>query len=381
MQCPHCSTPHAVAARFCARCGTPLHPHIDRDAHYAAQPDEPVRALALLSTLLPHISGKRHHLYRNSLLLAMLASAVAAAFGVLSVALICAAIALPVIVLTYLHDHDVWRDEPLTVIGGGFVLALALGISIGLLDQHWAAGSLLAATRHALPSGPHILELGIVVPLLVALGLVLAPLAVTSRPAFRHPLDAVNLSSLSGAALSLGMSVVVQHGAFSQAAGAHTDPERTFFIAMTLGAVQPVLFATAAALIVLRVRRTGGNLLLGAAEGIALVLAYELVTELLSPYGSRGVVLTALVAVVLAAAGVLLVRVELHDALLGEARAALAGAGVIERAATAGQQCAHCGVEFGARAAFCQVCGTAVASQPVPRTRTGGAGVLAPSAA
>ena len=27
---------------------------------------EPVRALALLSTMLPHMSGRRHHLYRNA---------------------------------------------------------------------------------------------------------------------------------------------------------------------------------------------------------------------------------------------------------------------------------------------------------------------------
>lgn len=52
MDCPNCSTPQPDAARFCARCGTPLHPGIDRAQHFAAQPDEPVRALALGLTAL-----------------------------------------------------------------------------------------------------------------------------------------------------------------------------------------------------------------------------------------------------------------------------------------------------------------------------------------
>ncbi len=387
MQCPHCSTPHAVAARFCARCGTPLHPHTNREEHFAAHPDEPVRALALMSTLLPHVSGKRHHLYRNGLLFALLVSAVAAAFGVLSVALICAAIALPAVVLTYLHDHHIWRDEPLTVLGGGFVLALVFGIVIGVLQKHWATTALLASAVHVsgkgrgLPAGSQILELGIIVPVIVFVALVVVPLAVTSRPAFGHPLDAVNMSSLAGAALSLGLSIVVQQGAFAHAAGSSTDPARTFFIAMTLGIVQPVLFATAAALTVMRVRRRGSNPVLGIVEGLVLVLVYDLAAELLGPYGSRGVVLTALIAVVLAAAGLLLVRIELHDGLLAEARSALADGGTTASSARAGQACAHCGVDLGAGAAFCQVCGSAVASQPSPRPADGGASVLAPSVA
>lgn len=366
MDCPHCGTPHAPAARFCARCGTPLHPHLKRASHYAANPDEPVRALALLSTLLPHMSGRRHHLYRNAVLIALLVAFVAAGFGVLSIALIVPAVALPALVLVYLHDHHIWRSEPAVVVGGGFVLALVFGVLIGLLHNHWTDNNVLDFQASKLPPGSQILELGIVIPVLLFIAVAIGPLVVTARPAFRHALDAVNMSTLAGAAASLGFSVVVQHGAFTDVHWDDSDPGRSAFIALTLGFLQPVIFAAAAALGVMRFRRAKANPVLGIIAGLVLVVLYQLAATLLNPYGTRGVVLTAVIAAFLAAVGVLLMRIELHDGLLQEARAALDSDTVLERSATHGQICTHCGVELSQGAAFCQVCGTAVASQATP---------------
>ncbi len=385
MDCPHCGTPHAAAARFCARCGTPLHPHTNRSNHFAANPDEPVRALALLSTLLPHISGRRHHLYRNGVLFALLVAFVAAGFGVLSIALIVPAVALPAVVLVYLHDHHIWRNEPAVILGGGFALALVLGVVVGLLEKHWAETSLLLAPGEHLPPGSQILELGIVIPVLLFVAVTIGPLAVTSRPSFRHPLDAVNMSTLAGAAASLGVSVVVQQGAFTDVHWNSADPGRAAFIALTLGFLQPVIFAATAALTAMRVRRPGSNPALGVVEGLVLIVAYEMATTLLGSYGTRGVVLTAVIAAALAAAGVLLMRVELHDGLLAEARAALADDTVVTHSASQGQICGHCGVELGAGAAFCQVCGTAVSTLATPTpppspSTTRGDSALSPSA-
>jgi hypothetical protein len=383
MDCPHCGTPHATAARFCARCGTPLHPHTNRSSHYAANPDEPVRALALLSTLLPHISGRRHHLYRNAVLLALLVAFVAAGFGLLAIALIVPALALPAVVLVYLHDHHIWRSEPAVVVGAGFVLALVLGVLVGLLQRHWSDSVILGTQVDRLPAGSEIFELGIVIPVLLFIAVVIGPLAITSRPNFRHPLDAVNMSSLAGAAASLGFSVVVQHGAFTDVSLDNTDPGRAAFIALTLGFLQPILFAAAAALASIRVRRANANPVLGIVAGLVLIVLYALSATLLNPYGTRGVVLTTVIAAFLAAVGVLLMRIELHDGLLAEARIALEADSVVEHSAVHGQICGHCGVELGAGAAFCQVCGTAVSSlaaAPNPPSASTSDTALSPSA-
>jgi hypothetical protein len=359
-----------------------LHPGIDRSRHFAAHPDEPVRALAVMSTLMPHLSGGRHHIYRGAIALALLAALVAAAFGVLSIALVLAAIALPAVVLTYVHDHDAWHDEPITVIGGAFLLSLALGVGVGLLDHYFAMSVLLAAPDHRLPTLTSILELGVLVPVVAFVAALIAPMLITTRSAFRHPVDAVVICALSGAALSLGLSVVVQRGAFTHIAaragehanafaGLRFEPAHAAFIALTLGFLQPIIFATAAAMAVVPLRGPGLNAPLGLAKGLGLVTLYELATTLLTPYGTRGIMLTTLAAVVLAAAGLLGTRDTLHTSLMAEAQTALGGDRALTRAPDTEQICAHCGAAIGAGAAFCQACGTATAAlarHPSPST-------------
>jgi len=362
MECPVCSTPQPDAARFCARCGTPLHPAIDRSGHFAAHPEEPVGALAVMSTLMPHLAGGRHHIYRTAIAVTLLVALVAAAFGVLSVALVLAAIALPAAVLTYVYDHDVWPRESVTVIGVAVVLPVLFGVGVGVLESHFTAPVLLAAPDHRIPALTHVLELGVLVPVVGFVAVLIAPMAITARAAFKHPVDAVVVCSLSGAALSLGLSVVVQRGAFSRIEATAGDPAHVAFIALTLGFLQPIIFATAAAMAVVPLRGAGVGVAAGVAKGLGLVVLYELATVLLTPYGTRGIVLTTLAALVLAAAGILGTRAVLHTSLLAEARAALTGEAALAGAPAAGQICAHCGAALGAGAAFCQVCGTATAA-------------------
>jgi hypothetical protein len=342
-----------------------------------------------MSTLMPHLSGGRHHIYRGAIALALLAALIAAAFGVLSIALILAAIALPAALLTYMHDHDVWREEPITVIGVAFLLSLLLGVGVGLLEDYFSMPVLLAAPNHRLPTLTQILELGVLVPVVGFVAVLIAPLLITARSAFRHPVDAVVACSLSGAALSLGLSVVVQRGAFTHIAATAgdsaltalwIDPAHVAFIALTLGFLQPIIFATAAAMAVVPLRGAGVNAAPGLAKGLVLVVLYELATTLLTPYSSRGIVLTTLAALVLAAAGLLGTRDTLHTALLAEAQAALTGDRALTRAPDTHQICAHCGAAIGAGAAFCQVCGTATAAlarHPAPTT---GSANVAPTA-
>ena len=147
---------------------------------------------------------------------------------------------------------------------------------------------------------------------------VISPLVVSARPSFRHPLDVVVAGSLSGAALSLGLSVVVQHGAFTHVQVTAGDPAHVAFIALTLGFLQPIVLATAATVGVLGLRRLGVSPVVGVIEGLALVVAYDLATTVLQPYGTRGIVLTALAAFLLAGAGLLAARNGLHAALLAD---------------------------------------------------------------
>jgi hypothetical protein len=357
MDCPDCSTPQSDAARFCERCGTPMYAAVDRSNHFVADPDEPVIALTLISTLMPHLSGRRHQLYRNVINLMLLAALLAAAFGSLALALVLAAIALPIVMLVYIHDHDVWGGEPVTLVGVGVVLSLVLGVAVGLLQTNLNSNGLLAATTGQAPSVNTIGMVGLAVPLVTYVALLVGPLIMTTRPQFRHPVDEVVVSTLAGAALSLGLSVVVQQGAFTHVMATSGNPAQVAFIALTLGFLQPIVFASATAIAVIRLREPNLNKPAGIALGLALVVGYELAATLLAPYGAKGIVVTTFVALLLAGAGLVGTRQELHNALIAEAKLAATG-GQVARAADVDQRCAHCAAELGEGAAFCTACGT-----------------------
>jgi hypothetical protein len=290
------------------------------------------RPVAVLGTLMPHMHPGRHHVYRDVVALALLAALIAAGLGSLSVALVLTAVALPAAVLVYIHDHRLWHDEPVTVIAVAFGLSLLLGVGVGLLETHLNKLVVLGGKSYHLPPVSRILQLGLLVPAVALVAVVIAPLLVSARAAFAHPFDVVVAASLSGAALSLGLSVVVQHGAFSHVQATSGDPAHVAFIALTLGFLQPIVLATAAIVTVLGVRRLGVNPVTGVIEGVVLVVGYELATTLLQPYGTRGIVLTALTAFVLAGAGLVATRNGLHAAITADTGAAAdaAGAGHVE---------------------------------------------------
>ncbi len=276
------------------------------------------RQVAVIATLMPHLHPDRHHVYRDVVALALLAALIASGLGSLPVALVLTAVALPAAVLVYIHDHRLWHDEPLTVIVVAFGLSLLLGVGVGLLETRFIKLIGVGSTGYHLPPVARILQLGVLVPLAAFVAVVIAPLAVSARSAFRHPMDVVVACSLSGAASSLGLSLVVQHGAFTHVQATAGDPAHVAFISLTLGFLQPIVLATSATVGVLGLRRLGANPVAGVIEGLALVLAYELATTLLQPYGTRGIVLTALAAFVLAGAGLAAARDGLHAAILAD---------------------------------------------------------------
>ena len=358
--CVNCSTGNPAAARFCYRCGGVLDERTERSHHYVAQPTETVRALVLVSTLMPHLSTHRHHVYRVGMTLAVGAAMVAAGFGILPVALICAGVALPGMLLTYFYDHEIWSDEPAVVLGLSVGLAGGLGVALGLVANHFSNSGLLVGVYRSLPSLRQLLNESLLLPLVALILLLIPPALMTFRPKFRHALDTITISALGGAAYSLGETLVIQHGAFSSLTVHGTDAARDAFTALTLGFVKPVIYATASAFALIRFRRRRTAQAGGIVISFLLLAAYDAADVALSNYGQQGVVLTFLISVVLAVIGLRLVRNEAHRALLTEAEEA---AGV-ELAQEPIVQCPNCQLEVPSGAKFCLACGTAVAAMP-----------------
>ncbi|HEV2369081.1 MAG TPA: zinc ribbon domain-containing protein [Acidimicrobiales bacterium] len=358
--CVTCSTRSSAVARFCYRCGGVLQQYRERSRHYAAQPTESVRALVLVSTLMPHLSTHRHHVYRVGMAAAVGAAMVAAGFGILPVALICAGVALPGMLLTYFYDHEIWSDEPAIVLGLSVGLAGGLGVALGLIANHFSNSGLLVGVYRSLPSLRQLLNESLLLPLAALVLLLIPPALMTFRPKFRHALDAITIAALGGAAYSLGETLVIQHGAFSSLTVQGTDAARDAFTALTLGFVKPVIYATASSFALLRFRRRRNAQVWGVVISYLLIAVYDAADVALSNYGQQGVVLTFLVAVVLAVAGLRLVRNEAHRKLLDEA----AEAAGVELAQEPVVQCPNCQLEVPSGANFCLACGTAVAAMP-----------------
>src|SRR5579875_3202320 len=334
MTCPRCSTANPPASRFCHRCGEPLGSSRARAAHYAAHPAEPVRALALVSTLFPHVSGHRHAAYRAALAHAL---------------------------------------------GAVFLAALGLGIGTGILAVHWGTPSLLTSISHDLPPAGTVLELGVALPAIAAAILGVLTLGLLRRPAFAHAVDAVNFGAVVGTAFSLGESVAIQHGAFQSIGLSATNPAQDTLVAITLGLAKPVLYAAGTALIALGLlgRRGASRRLWASITGLALIVLFDLEIVLLAPYGGRGVTLSFLLTAVLAAAGLVAVRDAVHGALVDEAIDAVRqGRGTLVRSA-AGDVCENCGMPLLDGAAFCVACGVSVATLPKGALRWSAAPALA----
>ena len=124
---------------YCIRCGDPLSDEYSAEGRreqrrrFAAAPDERVAAVALISTLFPQLpraemrlvpDGAADRRRRSSLGLALL--------GFYPVALVSAAVLVPLLMVLYVYVVDIYEDEPLRVIGATMLWGVAAGIIYAL---------------------------------------------------------------------------------------------------------------------------------------------------------------------------------------------------------------------------------------------------------
>ena len=119
--------------RFCIRCGHALDDEyhgekLRRKGSFAAVPEEPVRTVAV-STIFPQLPRADMQIFRTALLFGTAVIVALAAVGAFPLAVSTAALIVPLLMVLYLWDVDVYEDEPLYVIGA----TMAWGASMGVL--------------------------------------------------------------------------------------------------------------------------------------------------------------------------------------------------------------------------------------------------------
>ncbi|MFL5679976.1 MAG: hypothetical protein ACJ77B_05185 [Chloroflexota bacterium] len=138
VDCPRCGV--AVPARpFCASCGEPLGAADGTTPRrsYAAAPGERVGAVALVSTLFPHLRRTDMDVFRWALLGGTAVLVVLVLLGFHPVALVAAAVLVPLLMALYVFAVDLYEDEPRLVILATVAWGVISGVAVGLLVRRF----------------------------------------------------------------------------------------------------------------------------------------------------------------------------------------------------------------------------------------------------
>jgi hypothetical protein len=372
--CPVCgeTTPEG---EFCVRCGAPLTEDFDgrssARSHFAAAPHEHVALPAIVSSLFPQLPRSSHMGFRVALLTGSAVTVGLAAGRLFPLGLIAAAMLLPLVVVLYLIEVNVYEDEPVWALGPTLAWGAATGVGFGILAIGITPsfGSLFVhgASRYLVGQG-------LVLPFCGLLVLLVGPLILLRYHRFNSVLDGVTFGACTAAAF--GGAEAVAYGFHVLANGLRPDGAVLPWIwrLLSLGLAMPVLTmgaaAAACAALWLRYRAPARDAeALGplghpalAVPAAALLVMGGAVGETFLPAGAwlGWLVVFDLVVIVL-------LRRAIHVGLLEESLQIPIGPEFI---------CPNCG-QLTARHTFCGQCG--ISLQALPKL-SGPAGATPPAA-
>lgn len=332
---------------------------------FAAAPHEHIHVPRLVSTLFPHLPRASMASFRVSLSFALVVVLVLGALRILPVALIAAAVSLPLLTLLYLYDVDVYEDEPLHVVLATMLWGALAGVGIGLLTRAVTDTGVAFLTQ---PQSTTVVVQGILLPLLGIALVLLGPLYLLfRRPGFNDVLDGVIFGAGTAVAFAgaevITYSFSILSGGLRPAGDSLAWMGRLTTIAIAIPVLQMAAIGAVGGALWLRYRapvRDRGALGPLGSPPIAVILAAALICSgfSLQPLMPTGWWLLCLLA--LDTIAMVWLRNVIHLGLLEEAAEIPIGAPIT---------CANCGTET-PRHTFCINCG--ISLQALPKARPHG---------
>ncbi len=366
--CPNCG--HEVPdGNYCVRCGAELgvesdHAPARSRRDFAAAPNERLSIPWIVSSLFPQLPRADMDMFRISLGFGVATVVVLALFGLFPVAVIAAALLVPLITVMYLYDVDVYEDEPIRIVAITMGWGAVCGVGVALLTQSVTdtGAAVISGSAH-----PDVLVRGVLLPLLGVALMIVGPLALLPYRRFNDVLDGATFGAASAVAF-VGAEVVT-FGVNLLGAGLRPDGDTLDWVIriLTIAVTSPVLVmaSIAAAMAAFWLRYRGPARDRGAMgplgnPAIALVAASILVVagSIGQPLLSSGWWLASLI--VLDVIALLWLRRVLHIGLLQEASEIEIGPEIT---------CANCGAQT-ARHSYCSNCG--ISLQALPKERRPG---------
>ncbi len=352
---------------FCVRCGAHLgpdpaaaSPSRGRGA-FAAAPHQALNVPWLVASLFPHLPRRSTAGFRIALGFGVVLVLVLGALRILPVALIAAAVLLPLLTLLYLREVDVYEDEPLRVVALTMLWGAVAGVALGLLTRTVTS---TGAAYLSQSQGTTILAQGVLLPLLGLAVVLLGPLVLLRYRGFNDVLDGVTFGACAGAAfagaevITYGFSIL--SGGLRPGGAVAEWLGRLATIAVAIPVLEMAAIAAVAGAFWLRYRAPvrdreslgvlGHPVAALAAAAVLLVVGFSLQT-----FMGTGWWLVCLV--VLDGVALLWLRRVIHLGLLEEAAEIPIGPPIT---------CANCGAST-PRHTFCINCG--VSLQALPKQR------------
>ena len=329
---------------------------------FAAAPDESVLRPTIVSTIFPQLPRPSMAVFRRCLALGVATVLVLGLAKLYPVALIAGAVLLPMLVVLYLIDVNVFEEQSLPVVGGTLAWGLLTGALTAVIAKALSpSGSDVFVGGH----GSLILTRGVVVPALSVVLILIGPLGLLRYPRFTTVLDGATFGAASASAF-VGAEVIVQ--AFSALGHGLRPPgsivpwlTQLAIIAIALPVLTMAAMGASSGAVWLKVRapirdrralgRLGSPTVAVPLGVVLLVLAA--IAQLTLASGLALAIIAAL-----ATAALLWLRQVIHVGLLEEAL-------LIEDAPII--TCANCGHRT-RRGSFCEYCGIALAALPASRS-------------
>ena len=323
----------------------------------------------LVSTLFPHLPRGSMASFRISLVFALVVVLVLGALRIVPVALIAAAVSLPLLTLLYLYDVDVYEDEPLSVVLATMAWGAVAGVGVGMLTRSVTDTGVAFLSQ---PRSTTIVVQGILLPLL-GLGLSLAgPIFLLLRfPRFNDVLDGVTFGAATAVAFAgaevITYSFSILSGGLRPAGDVLEWLGRLATIAIAIPVLEMAAVGAASGALWLRYRAPvrdrdalgplGNPLIAVIFAAVLICLGFSL--QPLMPTGWWLLCLLALDTVAM-----VWLRNVIHLGLLEEAAEIPIGPPIT---------CANCGAQT-PRHTFCINCG--ISLQALPKARPHGSGAM-----
>ena len=173
---------------------------------FAAAPNESVLRPSIVSSLFPQLPRPSMAVFRTCLALGVATVLVLGVAKLYPVALIAGALLLPMLVVLYMVDVNVFEEQSLPVIGGTLAWGAVMGADRADRQGPVPVGHPGVRRRRR---GSLLLTRGVLIPLLSVALILLGPLALLRYPRFSTVLDGATFAAASASAF-VGAEVIVQ---------------------------------------------------------------------------------------------------------------------------------------------------------------------------